>query len=142
VPINSPVPEEQLVAIVDDDASVRLSASRLIRSLGYRAEAFGSADEFLGSGRATGTGCLILDVRMPNVDGLELQRRLVASELSIPIVFITARASDDEERRALRAGAVAFMRKPVDRETLVRVLAEVLDRSTRDRGGPNDDGSH
>ena len=142
MPINSPVPEEQLVAIVDDDASVRLSASRLIRSLGYRAEAFGSAEEFLDSGRATDTACLILDVRMPNVDGLELQRRLVAGELSIPIVFITARASDDEERRALRAGAVAFMRKPVDRETLVRVLAEVLDRSTRDRGGPNDDGSH
>ena len=142
MPINSPIPEEQLVAIVDDDASVRQSASRLIRSLGYRAEAFGSAEEFLGSGRVTGTACLILDVRMPNVDGLELQRRLLASELSIPIVFITARASDDEERRALRAGAVAFMRKPVDRETLVRVLAEVLDRSTRDRGGPNDDGSH
>jgi len=81
-------------------------------------------------------------VRLPNVDGLELHRGLLASELSIPIVFITARASDDEERRALRAGAVAFMRKPVDRETLVRVLAEVLDRSTRDRGGPNDDGSH
>jgi len=135
VPINSPIPEEQLVAIVDDDASVRQSASRLIRSLGYRAEAFGSAEEFLGSGRVTGTACLILDVRMPNVDGLELQRRLLASELSIPTVFITARASDDEERRALRAGAVAFMRKPVDRETLVRVLSEVLDRSTRDTGG-------
>jgi len=74
--------EAPLVAIVDDDASVRLSASRLIRSLGYRAEAFGSAEEFLDSGQATETSCLILDVRMPGIDGLELQRRLADYGLS------------------------------------------------------------
>ena len=134
-----PIPEAQLVAIVDDDASVRQSARRLIRSLGHRAEAFGSAEEFLASGQASEAACLILDVRMPGMDGLELQRRLADSDPPIPIVFITARASDEEESRALRAGAVAFLRKPVDKETLLRVLGEVLERSGRDGGNADDD---
>jgi FixJ family two-component response regulator len=132
VPTNPPNAEEHLVAIVDDDASVRRSARRLIRSLGYRAEAFGSAEEFLDSGQAKTTACLILDVRMPRIDGLELQRRLSGS--AIPIVFITARASEDEERRALQAGAVAFLRKPVDKAALLRALAAVFERSESDGG--------
>jgi FixJ family two-component response regulator len=138
VPPNSTIPEERLVAIVDDDASVRQSARRLIRSLGYHAEAFGSAEEFLDSGKTSKTACLILDVRMPRMDGLELQRRLAASESPIPIVFITGRASEDEERRALRAGAVAFLRKPVDKETLLGVLGQVLEGS-RHQGGNSDE---
>ena len=137
MPINPPIPEERLVAIVDDDASVRQSACRLIRSLGYHAEAFGSAEEFLDSGRAKSTACLILDVRMPRIDGLELQRRLAGS--AIPVVFITARASEDEQRRALRAGAVAFLRKPVDKEALLRVLGAVLETSDSDGGNHEDD---
>ena len=134
---NPPTPEETLVAIVDDDAPVRQSARRLIRSLGYRAEAFGSAEEFLDSGRAKKTACLILDVRMPRMDGLELQRRLAGS--SIPIVFITARASEEEERRALQAGAVAFLRKPVDKEALLRVLGAVREKSESDGGSHEND---
>lgn len=126
---HQPEPDERLVAIVDDDASVRQSSHRLIRSFGFSAEAFGSAEEFLESGRAVSTGCLILDVRMPEVDGLELQRRLIASGLQIPIIFVTGRASEEEERRALRAGAVAFLRKPVGRETLLRVVQTVFERS-------------
>jgi len=139
VPITPPIREAPLVTIVDDDASVRQSARRLIRSLGHRAEAFGSAEEFLDSGHASETACLILDVRMPGIDGLELQRRLADSDPPIPIVFIAARASDEEESRALRAGAVAFLRKPVDKETLLRVLGVVLERSDRDRGRADDD---
>jgi FixJ family two-component response regulator len=135
--INPPDDEERLVAIVDDDASVRQSARRLIRSFGYRAEAFGSAEEFLDSGQAKRTACLILDVRMPDIDGLELQRRLSGS--AIPIVFITARASEDEERRALRAGAVAFLRKPVDKAALLRMLAAVFERSESDGGRHEND---
>ena len=123
------IPEQRIVAIVDDDASVRHSARRLIRSLGYRAEAFGSAEEFLDSGEAAKTACLILDVRMPRMDGLELQRRLADSEPPIPIVFITARASEEEERRAVQAGAVAFLRKPVDKDALLRALRAVLGTS-------------
>jgi FixJ family two-component response regulator len=133
------LPEARLVAIVDDDASVRRSARRLIRSLGHRAEAFGSAEEFLDSGQASETACLILDVRMPGMDGLELQRRLADSDPPIPIVFITARASDEEEDRALRAGAVAFLRKPVDKETLLGVLGAVLEGSASDGGNADDD---
>jgi FixJ family two-component response regulator len=126
------IPEQRIVAIVDDDASVRHSARRLIRSLGYRAEAFGSAEEFLDSGNAAKTACLILDVRMPRMDGLELQRRLADSDPPIPIIFITARASEEEERRALRAGAVAFLRKPVDKDALLRALRAVLGTSDTD----------
>jgi FixJ family two-component response regulator len=121
---------------VDDDASVRSSAGRLIRSVGYRAEVFGSAQEFLDSGRTASTACLILDVRMPGMDGLELQRRLVGSDPPIPVVFITARASDEEERRALRAGAVAFLRKPVGKEVLLHVLHGILEKPTTGGGKP------
>ena len=131
---NPPTPEETLVAIVDDDAPVRQSARRLIRSFGYRAEAFGSAEEFLDSGQAKKTACLILDVRMPRMDGLELQRRLAGSKPPIPIVFITARASEEEERRALQAGAVAFLRKPVDKAVLLGVL-ETIFKSSSGAGG-------
>src|SRR2546428_14175266 len=92
--------ETPLVAIVDDDASVRQSARRLIRSVGYRAEAFASGEEVLASASAARTACLVLDVRMPNADGLEGQRRLAERGVRLPIIFLTGRASDDEERRA------------------------------------------
>jgi FixJ family two-component response regulator len=137
MPVSRPIPEERLVAIVDDDPSVRLSARRLIRSFGYRAEAFGSAEEFLASDQAMKTACLILDVRMPRIDGLELQRRLAGK--AIPIVFITARASEEEERRALQAGAVAFLRKPVDKEALLCALGAVFEKSDSDGGSHDDD---
>ena len=125
--VDQRTPEGRLVAIVDDDASVRQSTRRLIRSLGHRAEAFASAEDFLDSGRAGETACLILDVRMSGMDGLELQRRLAASNPAIPIVFITARASEEEERRARQAGAVDFLRKPLPKEALQRVLRTVFE---------------
>jgi FixJ family two-component response regulator len=114
-----------VVAIVDDDASVRQSMLRLIRSFGYRAEVFGSGEEFLGSPMAAETACLLLDVRMPSLDGLEVQRRLAEKRAGIPIVFLTGRATDDEERRARLGGAVEFLRKPVGRATLFEVLQKV-----------------
>ncbi len=131
-------PAGPLVAIVDDDASVRRSTRRLIRSFGFRAEAFESAEEYLASGEATTTACLILDVRMPSMDGLELQCRLADSDPPIPIVFITAQASEEEERRALHAGAIAFLRKPVDKDVLLGVLGAVLDKSISG-GGTRDE---
>ena len=118
--------EAPLVAIVDDDASVRQSARRLIRSFGYRAEAFASGEEFLASASGSRTACLMLDVRMPDMDGLEVQRRLAERGMRIPIVFLTGRASDDEERRARSAGAVEFLRKPVGKPTLLQVLQKVF----------------
>ncbi len=117
-----------VIAIVDDDASVRPSTLRLIRSFGYRAEAFGSGEEFLGSPRAAETACLVLDVRMPGMDGLEVQRRLAENGARIPIVFLTGRATDDEERRARLGGAVEFLRKPVGRAALLDVLQKVMGR--------------
>ena len=123
-----PPDEAPLVAIVDDDASVRQSTRRLIRSFGYRAEAFGSGEEFLSCASAAETACLVLDVRMPNMDGLEVQRRLVERAARIPIVFLTGRASDDEERRARSAGAVAFLRKPVGKDALLQAIRTVLHR--------------
>src|SRR5207244_3844636 len=118
--------EAPLVAIVDDDASVRQSTRRLIRSFGYRAEAFASGEEFLASGSAARAACLGLDVRRPEMDGLEVQRRLAERGLRIPIVFLTGRASDDEERRARSAGAVEFLRKPVSTAALLQVLPKVF----------------
>jgi len=125
-----------LVSIVDDDASMRTSTRRLLGTFGFRAEAFASAQAFLDSGRLKDTACLILDVRMPGMDGLELQRRLASSHRRLPIIFVTAHASGDEEIRALQAGALAFLRKPVSPQDLLSALrtAEAAAR----RGGPED----
>ena len=121
-----------LVAIVDDDASVRRSTGRLIRSFGYRAEEFASGEEFLASSAAARTTCLVLDVRMPEMDGLAVQRQLTARQLHVPVVFISGRASDDEERRARAAGAVDFLRKPIAAATLLEVLQKALSRGAQD----------
>src|ERR1700722_19419726 len=106
------IPGEALVSIVDDDVSVRRSTLRLLYSSGLRAEAFASAEDFLQSGRAEETRCLLLDVRMPGMGGLELQRRLAETGRLMPIIFLSARASEEEEHRALQAGAGSFFRKP------------------------------
>ena len=139
MPANQPASESRLVAIVDDDASVGRSTGRLVRSLGYRAEVFDSAEAFLDSPQATSTACLILDVRMPGMGGLALQRRLSESGPRIPIIFVTALASDEEGQRALRAGAVAFLRKPVDKATLFRLLGAVLEGPASSGGADDPD---
>jgi FixJ family two-component response regulator len=120
-------PEAPLISVVDDDVSVRRSTQRLLRCSGLRAEAFASAEDFLQSGRLPETACLLLDVRMPGMDGLELQRRLGETEWLIPIVFLSARASEEEERRALRAGAARFLRKPVSKESLLHAIRAALE---------------
>ena len=118
--------EAPLVAIVDDDASVRQSTDRLIRSFGYRTQVFGSGQEFLHSGAAERAACLLLDVRMPGMDGLDVQRNLVERGVRIPIVFLTGRASDEEERRARSGGAVEFLRKPVAQASLRQAIENVI----------------
>ena len=131
---SEPAPDVPLVAIVDDDASVRQSTCRLVRSFGYRAQTFESGEEFLTSSATPEMGCLLLDVRMPGMDGLEVQRRLAERGERVPIVFLTAQASDDEERRARSAGAVEFLRKPVGQTSLLRVLENVLSAPSGVRG--------
>jgi FixJ family two-component response regulator len=117
-----------LVFIVDDDGSVRRATERLVRSLGMRAESFASAQDLLNSRRAAEAACLILDVRMPNMDGLELQRLLSETEQRILVIFFSARATKEEEDRALRSGAVAFLRKPVGKDALLRVIRRAVEQ--------------
>ena len=118
--------EITLVSIVDDDASTRKSAQRLICSFGFRAEGFESAQEFLESGRLKETGCLVLDMRMPEMDGLELQALLGSNNYRIPIIFVTAHASDDQQRRAMQGDVLAFLRKPVSEQALISAIQTVL----------------
>ena len=115
-----------LIAVVDDYSSLRESTQLLLRSAGYRAEVFASAREFLDSPRIDETACLLLDVRMPGMDGLELQRFLNEAQRQIPIIFITAHATDNAEQRARKAGAVDFLRKPVNDEKLLSAIQTAL----------------
>jgi FixJ family two-component response regulator len=115
-----------LISIVDDDDSVRNSLNNLLRSLGFRAMDFASAEEFLNSNHLNETDCLILDVRMPGMSGLDLQRHLVAANSRVPIVFITSHGDGDARTRALEAGAVAFLYKPCREETLLEAINTAL----------------
>ncbi len=119
-------PHSPLVAIVDDDVSVRRSTRRLLHSAGLRAEAFASAEEFLMSGRAEETACLILDLRMPGMNGLQLQRRLAETSNPVPIVFVTAHSSPEEKRQALQAGALQFLQKPISKDALLLAIRNAL----------------
>jgi len=129
---------DPLVSVVDDDASMRNSTCRLIRSFGIRAEAFGSAGEFLDSGRAESTACLILDVRMPGMSGLELQRKLTESGHRLPVIFVSAYGNGPEEEQAMRSGASDFLRKPVSERALINAIEVALRRKFQngERGNP------
>jgi FixJ family two-component response regulator len=98
-----------LIAIVDDDESIREALHSLLRSVGLRAEVCASAEDFLQSGRLPDTACLIVDVRMPHLSGLELQRQLITAHCPIPLIFITAHEDEETRQRALRAGAIDFL---------------------------------
>jgi FixJ family two-component response regulator len=123
-----------LIAIVDDDDSVRESVRGLLRSVRFGVEAFASAEEFLSSDRASDSDCLILDVRMPGMGGLELQSRLAASHRDIPIVFITAHGDGELRSRALRAGAVDFLLKPFSEEALLSAVHTALGANDHQEG--------
>jgi FixJ family two-component response regulator len=118
-----------LISIVDDDDAVRNSLDDLIRSIGFRTQGFPSADAFLSSNQPRDTACLILDVRMPGMNGLDLQRQIVAANWRIPIIFITSHADDDARERALQAGAVAFLYKPFREEELLNAIDAALKHS-------------
>ena len=111
------------ISIIDDDASVRVATSRLVRSLGYAAHTFESADGFLQSPRVNDTTCVITDVQMPGMSGIELQNLLIAQGRSVPMIFITAFPEESIRSRALNAGAVCFLSKPFD----VAILIEWID---------------
>ena len=121
---NNPVAEGTRISIVDDDKSMREAIKTLIDSMGLSVDEFSSAEDFLNSGRVC--DCLILDVRMPGLGGLELQRRLAADNRTVPIVFITAHYSEEDRKRAMEAGAVAFLSKPFTEQELLNAISASL----------------
>ena len=116
------------IFVVDDDASLRKSLLWLLRSAGWHAEAFASAEEFLARPSFSGTGCLILDVRMPNVTGPDLRDRLAASHSMLPIIFLTGHGDVPTGVDAIKKGAVDFLLKPVDDEVLLQAIQRAVDR--------------
>ncbi len=116
----------KVIAIVDDDEAVRVALEGLLRSAGLTARAFQSAEEFMGSGQRFLVACLIADIRMPGMSGLELQSKLNAEHCRIPIVFITAHGDAQMRMQALRAGAVEFLAKPFNDEALLETVRAAL----------------
>lgn len=123
------MPSVPLIAIVDDDDALRNSLDNLLRSVGFRVHGFASAEAFLQAQPAPETACLLLDVRLPGMNGLALQRQLVAAHGSLPIIFVTAYADDDVRARALAAGAVAVLSKPCREEELLQAIEAALTQS-------------
>jgi len=117
----------RIVAIVDDDESVRIALQGMIKSVGLPAQAFASAEDFLNSGLLHQTACLIADIRMPGMSGLDLQAKLNAEHCRIPTIFITAHGDAKMRLQALRAGAVEFLAKPFDDEVLLENVRAALE---------------
>lgn len=118
--------KKQLIAIVDDDESVRNAVRGVLRSVGMKAQTFASAEEFLDSSLRAATACLITDVQMPGMTGLELQAKLATASIRIPIIFITAYGNARTRTQAMGAGAVAFLEKPFDDEVLLENVRAAL----------------
>lgn len=116
------------VYVIDDDESVRVALDSLIRSVGFQVQEFASATEFLHSKLPNTPGCLVLDVRLPGLSGLDLQRELVRANMQIPIIFITGHADIPMSVRAMKAGAVEFLTKPFREQDLLDAIHEAIDR--------------
>jgi FixJ family two-component response regulator len=115
-----------IVMIVDDDESIRRAARRLIKSYGFPVETFASAEDFLSSGRLHETACLVLDVQMPGLNGLELQSRLITDGHQVPIIFITAFNDENARAQALKAGALGYLVKPFEEADLLTAINVAL----------------
>ncbi|QHO78772.1 two-component system response regulator [Bradyrhizobium sp. CCBAU 051011] len=115
-----------MISIIDDDGSVRAATHNLVRSLGYVVNTFASAEEFLRSPRLNDTSCVITDIRMPAMSGLDLQAHLLATGRKFPFIFVTAFSVESDRDRAMKAGATCFLSKPFDGETLIQCLEAAL----------------
>jgi len=129
------VSKHPVISVVDDDVSVRVATDNLLRSLGYTVHTFASAEEFLRSAHLNDTSCVVADVQMPAMTGVELQALLLARGNRVPFIFITAFPEETIRERALKAGAVCFLTKPFDRLTLIECLDTALGRQ---RGGTSE----
>jgi FixJ family two-component response regulator len=116
----------QMVIVVDDEESVRTAVQRLLRAAGLNVMSFPSAEEFLNSDQLNAVGCLVADIRMPGMSGLDLLTELNRQHLPIPTIFITAHGDEDLRMQAMRAGAVKFLSKPVDGATLLAGVRAAL----------------
>ena len=117
-----------LIAVVDDDESVRNAVSGVLRSVGLKSQTYPSAEDFLRSGQQSETACLITDVQMPGMSGLELQTKLATEGHRIPVIFISAYGNPRLRDQALRLGAVQFLDKPFDDDMLLDIVREVVDQ--------------
>ena len=131
--MREPREPEVLVAIVDDDRSVRRGLQRLILSAGWKVESFASAQDFLVFPRTAAPTCLVLDLQLPGLSGLDLQKRLAETGLEIPIVFLTGHGNIPASVQAMKAGAVEFLTKPIDEQNLFRAIREAIERDRRTR---------
>jgi FixJ family two-component response regulator len=118
-----------IVFVVDDDVSVREALEGLIRFEGWRVETFASAAEFLSRPRFAGPGCLVLDVTLPDLNGLDLQSRVIAERSDLPIIFITGYGDVPMTVKAMKAGALEFLTKPIDDEALLTAIRDAVERS-------------
>jgi FixJ family two-component response regulator len=117
-----------MISIVDDDESIRNAVKALIRSMGYATATFASAEEFLQSGRLHDTACIITDVQMPGMSGIDLQDHLTTNGHSVPVIFVTAFPDESIRERAMEAGACGFLSKPFREESLIECLDQALER--------------
>jgi FixJ family two-component response regulator len=124
---------EAIVYVIDDDQAIREALGSLIRSVGLSVETFASAQEFLASKRPERAGCLVLDVRMPGLSGLELQRELTAVEIHLPIIFITGHGDIPMTVRAMKAGAVEFLTKPFRDQELLEAISQAIELDRQQR---------
>jgi FixJ family two-component response regulator len=119
-----------LIYVVDDDESVLGSLKMLIESAGYRVVPFSSAENFLDSGFMEGPNCLVLDIRLPGISGFKLQERLIHLKIRIPVIFITGRGLFGMEDEAMRLGAIAYLRKPFDEQSLLDAIQRACEKRT------------
>jgi FixJ family two-component response regulator len=124
---------DAIIAIVDDDLSVRKGLERLIRSVGWKTETFGSAQEFLASARTEAPTCIVLDLQLPGLSGLELQKQMTEAGVETPIVFLTGHGDIPASVKAMKAGAIEFLTKPVDEQDLLNAIQEAIERDRRTR---------
>jgi FixJ family two-component response regulator len=133
--LGAKVPGKPVIAIVDDDPSVREGTMDLLNSMGFAAETFAGADEFLKSDRVSDTSCLIADMQMPGMTGLELYKHLVKSDVAVPTILITAFPNDKVQACALSAGVLCYLIKPFNASELLACIRSALERRQADRRG-------
>jgi FixJ family two-component response regulator len=135
---NGATQQTPTVYVVDDDASIRRALERLLRSAGYYALTFGSAEEFLQSAIAPGKGCLILDIRLPEMTGFDLQQELASSGAMSSVIFMTAHDNPQWQERAIEAGAIAYLKKPFREQSLLNALERFFESHVK--AGPGHEG--